>query len=117
MQELLNQNIPGTGKVPTRFDNSLHRYWVDRCGNRYIRDFFDRHGAYFAALLDYAAIGGTPAVGIGLSAPGVILDSLLRKKWHQAREALRYDIQRLRPILKDTIHSPRGAGNGNGQHG
>jgi DNA-binding GntR family transcriptional regulator len=102
LRELLEQNVPGRGRRPTRFDNGLHRYWVERSQNRYIADFFDRHGAYFAALLDYAALG-EPLLSELAGQHRAILEALLHKKWRQARECLVRDIRRLRPILKDTI--------------
>lgn len=102
LQALLERNRPGDGREPTRFDNSIHRCWIDRSENRYIQDFFDRHGAYYAALLEYAAIG-EPLLGEMAGQHRAILDALLRRQWARARAALGHDIRRLRPILKDTI--------------
>ena len=102
LRELLDRNVPRCGRAPTRFDNGLHRYWVDRSQNRYIRDFFDRHGAYYAALLDYAAIG-EPLLSELAGQHRAILEALLRRQWRRARAALAHDIRRLRPILRDTI--------------
>jgi DNA-binding GntR family transcriptional regulator len=102
LKRLLDQNRPGDSTTPTRFDNGLHRYWIDQSGNRYIRGFFDRYGAYFAALLDYAAIG-EPLLGELAAQHRTILEALLHKQWRQAKVALVRDIRRLRPILKDTI--------------
>jgi DNA-binding GntR family transcriptional regulator len=115
LKQLLDRNRPRTGREPTRFDNSLHRYWVEHSGNRYIQDFFDRHGAYFAALLDYAVIG-EPLLSELASQHRTILQALLRKQWRQARAALAHDIRRLRPILKDTIQRLEACGDG-GSHG
>jgi DNA-binding GntR family transcriptional regulator len=113
LQQLLDRNRPGDGKSPTRFDNSLHRYWVDKAQNRYIQDFFERHGAYYAALLDFAAIGDALLAELA-GQHRTILELLLRKKWHQAQAALAHDIRRLRPILKDTIQRLEAEGaNGN----
>jgi DNA-binding GntR family transcriptional regulator len=112
LNDLLDRNQPSEGRMPTRFDNSLHRYWVDRSENRYIQDFFDRHGAYFAALLDYAAIG-EPLLSELAHQHRAILEALLGKKWRQARQALAHDIRRLRPILKDTIQRLERRGNDN----
>jgi DNA-binding GntR family transcriptional regulator len=102
LEALLECNRPGDGTAPTRFDNGLHRYWIARSQNRYIQDFFDRHGAYYAALLDYAAIGEPLLAELALQ-HRAILECLLRKQWRPARSALAHDIRRLRPILKDTI--------------
>jgi DNA-binding GntR family transcriptional regulator len=102
LRALLERNRPGDGRSPTRFDNSIHRYWIEQSQNRYIQDFFDRHGAYYATLLDYAAIGEPLLAELALQ-HRTILESLLQEKWRAARDALAYDIRRLRPILKDTI--------------
>jgi DNA-binding GntR family transcriptional regulator len=102
LRRLLELNRPPDGRAPMRFDNSLHRYWIDQSQNRYIQDFFDRHGPYFATLLDYAALGQSLIAELA-SQHRTILQALLQKRWRQAREALSYDIHRLRPLLKDTI--------------
>jgi DNA-binding GntR family transcriptional regulator len=102
LQNLLDRNRPADGTAPTRFDNGLHRYWIEQARNRYVRDFFDRHGAYYAALLDYAAIG-EPLLGEMACQHREILEAILRRNWRRARDTLVRDIRRLRPILKDTI--------------
>jgi DNA-binding GntR family transcriptional regulator len=102
LHEHLQRNLPGDKRTPTRFDNSLHGIWIDRAQNRYIQDFFDRHGAYYDALLAYAALG-EPLLAELANQHRTILEALLRKKWRAARDALVHDIRRLRPILKDTI--------------
>lgn len=55
LDRLLERNSPtNTGRL--RIDNSLHRYWIDMAGNRYMAEFFDRHGQYYAMLFDYATL-------------------------------------------------------------
>jgi DNA-binding GntR family transcriptional regulator len=102
--KLLEKNKPGEGGIRTRFDNGLHRYWIELARNRYIQDFFDRHGAYYDALLAYAALGD-PLLAELARQHRTILEALISKKWRHANEALVEDIRRLRPILKDTIQS------------
>ena len=102
LRELIELNRPGAGARPRRLDNSLHQYWVARSQNRYIRDFFERNGPYFAALLDYAVIG-EPLLSELMAQHREILEALLRHRLEQARRALSHDILRLGPILLDTI--------------
>jgi DNA-binding GntR family transcriptional regulator len=113
LQGLLDRNVPRTGRTPARFDNRLHRYWVDQSQNRYIRDFFDRHGAYYAALLDYAAIG-EPLLSEMAGQHRAILEALLDRQWQRAKDALARDIRRLRPIMKDTIQRLEAEGDDHG---
>jgi DNA-binding GntR family transcriptional regulator len=40
---------------PLLVDNALHAYFVEKSGNRYIKEFFDRHGKYLELLLIYQA--------------------------------------------------------------
>lgn len=40
----------------TQIDNRLHQYWIELSSNRYIVDFFQRHGSYYGALFDQAAL-------------------------------------------------------------
>lgn len=105
-QEILGRLFEGNetskGKAPPKIDNSLHRYWVEKCGNRYIQDFFDRHGPYYSALYTYATIGNRLLNEIANS-HRTILQSLLCRHFGRACEALTKDIKSLRPILTDTI--------------
>jgi DNA-binding GntR family transcriptional regulator len=99
LQRLLAINQPAkSGKI----DNSLHDYWVERSQNRYIQDFFERHHAYFNAMLTYAVIS-RKMIEDSKASHRRILEALLRKDWATARAELANDIRRLRPLLKATI--------------
>jgi DNA-binding GntR family transcriptional regulator len=102
LQLLLDCNKPGFGQSPTRFDNGIHRYWIERSENRYIQDFFDRQGAYYAALFKHMKLD-EPLLSELASRHREILMSLLQKNWPLARKALAADIRTPRPILRDTI--------------
>jgi len=102
LQDLLERNRPADADSSARLDNSLHRYWVERSRNRYVQDFFDRHGAYYAVLYAHAVVG--PKLINTLAAQHrAILQPLLKRRLKQAQTALAFDIRSLRSILKDAI--------------
>jgi DNA-binding GntR family transcriptional regulator len=80
-------------------DNDLHRYLVEKSQNRYIRDFFDRHGAYFTTLFDTAATGAAMVPKMA-GQHRRVLQALLRRNWDAARQALAHHIRSQRPVLK-----------------
>ena len=83
----------------SQLDNDLHRYLIEKSQNRYIRDFFGRHGAYFTTLFDTAAAGA--AVESEMAAQHRrILKALLAGKWSAAREGLAQHIRGQRPVLR-----------------
>jgi DNA-binding GntR family transcriptional regulator len=87
------------GNADPRLDNELHRYLIEKAGNRYIQDFFDRHGIYYATLFDYAA----PETNVVRTMAGqhrIILKALLARDWRKARRALAHHIRSQRPIVR-----------------
>ena len=78
-------------------DNDLHRYLLEKSQNRYIRDFFDRHGAYFTTLFDTLSAG---AVREMAAEHRRVLQALLRQDWTGAREALACHIRHQRPVVR-----------------
>jgi DNA-binding GntR family transcriptional regulator len=46
IERFLEGNSPGARKP----DNGLHDYWIERSGNRYIRQFFAQHAPFFTTL-------------------------------------------------------------------
>ena len=109
IRKILDGNRPGDPRTAPIIDNSLHRYWVDCSGNRYIDDFFVRHGAYYTALYNFAAIGNRHLARIARQHRAV-LSAVLDRKWRVAREALTEDIESLRPMLLETIRAIAGNG-------
>lgn len=90
VERLLARNEEG-------LDNDLHRYLLDKARNRYLRDFFDRHGAYFSTLFDTASAG---AMRMMEGQHRRILLALLRRNWEAARQSLAQHIRSQRPVLK-----------------
>jgi DNA-binding GntR family transcriptional regulator len=88
-------------RVP-RLDNSLHRYLIDKSGNDYLREFFDRHGAYYTSLLDFAA----PETRLDAAMARQhqkILRALLAQDWACARRELTRHIRAQRPIVRKLL--------------
>jgi DNA-binding GntR family transcriptional regulator len=100
LRRMLAGNAP-TGTGP-RLDNDLHRYLVEKAGNGYISDFFDRHGAYFTAILDFAA-PETRVVAAMAREHRSILRALIDGDWPRAREALARHIRGQRPVVRDLM--------------
>jgi DNA-binding GntR family transcriptional regulator len=82
-----------------RLDNALHGYLVEKSGNGYLRDFFNRHGSYHAALLDFAA-PETDVVASMARHHRLILRALLARDWPRARRELSRHIRSQRSIVR-----------------
>src|SRR5277367_398275 len=85
-----------------RIDDSLHGYLVEKSGNAYLREFFDRYGAYYATLLNFAA-PETHVVAAMARQHRKILRALLSKDWPRARRELARHIRAQRPIVRDLL--------------
>jgi DNA-binding GntR family transcriptional regulator len=81
-----------------RLDNSLHRYLVEKSGNDYLREFFNRHGAYYTSLLDFAAPEAHVVASMARQ-HRKILRALLARDWPSARRELTRHIRAQRPIV------------------
>ncbi len=103
----LERMIAGNGAPAVRrgsIDNTLHAYFVQRSGNRYIEAFFASNGRYYNALFDYAALGAQ--VVAEMAAQHVeILDHARARRWAKARVALGHHIQSQRPVMEAMIAS------------
>lgn len=95
LQRMLRGN---RGKTP-RLDNDLHDYLIARSGNRYIREFFDRHGIYYATLFNYAAPAANVVQAMARQHRS-ILRALLARDWKGARRALAHHIRAQRPVVR-----------------
>jgi DNA-binding GntR family transcriptional regulator len=100
LARMLRGNEPG-GPSP-RLDNGLHRYLVEKSGNAYLRDFFERHGAYYTTLFDFAA-PETHVVAEMARQHRAILEALIARDWPRARRSLAEHIRGQRPIVKDLM--------------
>ena len=87
LQQLLDGNIVSNNPKTAKLDNDLHNYWISRCDNWYIQDFFARHGAFYSALFDYAALGKSVKTEMAQEHRD-ILESLIEEKWRTAEQAL-----------------------------
>ena len=84
-------------------NNALHRYLVEKSGNRYIRDFFSQYVArYYTKLFHYAAPEAA-AIDEMTSQHQGILEALLAGAWPQARSLLSKHIRAQRTILKTLL--------------
>jgi DNA-binding GntR family transcriptional regulator len=98
--QLLNGNVAGDITSSSQLDNDLHAYWIDRCDNWYIQDFFQRHGAFFTALFDFAALGDE-IKAVMAQEHRDILECLLIDDWQGAEQALIKHIQdQVKNVLK-----------------
>jgi DNA-binding GntR family transcriptional regulator len=103
--------VPGMRRP--RLDNDLHAYFVEKADNPYIRDFFERHGAYYTSVFDFAA-PETCLVSEMAEQHRAILDALIARDWAGARAALSRHIRAQRPTVKNLLRrigqsEPRGA--------
>lgn len=87
LEYLLNGNVAGDNPETAKLDNDLHAYWIDRCDNWYIQDFFHRHAAFYTALFDYAALGDEIKAEMAMEHRD-ILEALLIEDWDSAEQAL-----------------------------
>jgi DNA-binding GntR family transcriptional regulator len=99
LKRMLRSNRPEHGHDADRLDNYLHRYLIEKSGNRFIKEFFDRHGVYFAMLFDYAAPEANVVRAMARQ-HRVILRAMLRGEWPAARKALAHHIRSQRPIVQ-----------------
>ena len=99
LEAMLRGNHPAAGP---RLDNNLHRYLIEKSGNFYLRDFFDRHGIYFTMLFDFAAPEAS-VTAVMARQHRKILRALLAHDWPKARKALAHHIRSQRPVLRHLL--------------
>jgi len=99
LDRMLRGNQPAPGSHTERLDNDLHRYIVEKSGNRYIRDFFERNGVFYETLFAFAAPEANVVRGMARQHRS-ILRALLARDWRTARTALVHHIRSQRPIVR-----------------
>ena len=99
LKRLLADNRPAGNGGPPHVDSELHACLIEASGNRYIQDFFRRHGAYYTTLFYYAALGAAVVSDMARQ-HREILGSLLRGRTDRARRALSRHIRDQRPVLR-----------------
>ena len=102
LQQLLEANQPAKRKKPARLDLDLHQYWITRCGNYYIQDFFSRYGGFYNALFNYAAVD-SKAKTLMATEHRDIIHCLLNEDWRGARKALQVHIRDQREAVSQMI--------------
>jgi DNA-binding GntR family transcriptional regulator len=103
LQRMLKGNRPRHASDSAQLDNDLHRYLIQQAGNRFIRDFFDRHGIYYATLFQFAAPEANVVKAMARQ-HRAILKALLAKDWRKARQALARHIRAQRPIVERLLN-------------
>ena len=86
LPELVEANRPDTDGHP-RLDNHLHREWIERANNRYLREFFDQHSVYYDTLFNRAVLD-EETVARRASEHREILEALLANDLPAAKAAL-----------------------------
>ncbi|WP_437207151.1 GntR family transcriptional regulator [Planctomicrobium sp. SH664] len=103
LQRMLEGNqIPAAEGEQPMVDNSLHAYLIEKAGNPYIRDFFERHGRYYEILFDWEDEDRAAAIE-AVRQHREILDALLLRDWKSARRALAHHIRSNHPVLSRII--------------
>lgn len=87
LQQLLAANQPGAGRRPAKLDFDMHDYWIDRCGNRYIQEFFGRYSVFYNTLFNSAVTDSTVKRAMAQEHCEIV-EALLEKDWRSARAAL-----------------------------
>jgi DNA-binding GntR family transcriptional regulator len=84
-------------------NDTLHRYLIEKSGNRYIRDFFTQYvSRYYLKLFHYAA----PEIEVVDEMTGQhqqILEALLGQNWTCAMEVLANHIRAQKAVLKKLL--------------
>ena len=107
--------IPASEDDSPTVDDSLHAYIIQKSGNAYIKEFFDRHSPYYAILFDWEDQDRETAVET-IRQHRAILNALLKKDWRAARKALSHHIRWNHPVLSKILPRDGEMGsNGNGE--
>ncbi|AQQ67612.1 hypothetical protein Mag101_08145 [Microbulbifer agarilyticus] len=102
LRQLLKANHPGRGNTESQLDFDLHDYWIERCGNRYIQEFFQRYSPFYNALFNYAVIDEEVKREMAQEHCEIV-ECLLAKDWKGARNALSAHIREQREAVSRMI--------------
>jgi DNA-binding GntR family transcriptional regulator len=100
LRRMLSGNLPAG--QPARLDNQLHAYLIEKAENRYLTDFFERHGVYYTTLFDHAAPAAKVVADMARQHRS-ILRALIEKDWPRARRALSHHIRSQQPIIETLL--------------
>lgn len=106
LREIREGNRHSIGGKPAQLDNRMHAYWIGLCGNRYIKQFFEREGEYYAMIFDYAGLE-PEATDSMVDQHRAILDALLARDLPKALAALSRHIQSQRASVAGMIKRHR----------
>ncbi len=99
LQRMLDGNsLPEPNNEKPLVDNSIHSYLINKAGNIYFKDFFERQGKYYDILFDWEEQDQEIAIQT-VNQHRAILNALLKKDYVKARKALSFHIHNNHPIL------------------
>lgn len=87
LELLLNANVTDDNPQLVSLNNELHNYWISRCDNRYIQEFFERHGDFHTAIFEYVSLEENVKNEMAHEHQE-ILRHLIDKNWKAAEKAL-----------------------------
>ena len=102
LQSFLDSNVASDNPLLASFDNDLHNYWIKLSDNKYIQDFFDRHGSFYTAIFEYASLGDHVLSDMAQEHRD-ILENLINENWDKAEEALIKHIRDQKVNLLDQL--------------
>jgi DNA-binding GntR family transcriptional regulator len=102
LQQLQAANEPLTPDGPPRIDNSLHAYFIERAGNRFISSFFSQNGGYFRWLFDNATLEAHLIAEMACE-HAAILKASLDRDWATAESILSKHIRAQGAIVQQLI--------------
>lgn len=104
LMTILAGNVPAaTSRGQARIDNSLHAYFIEESRNKYLKDFFDRHGPYFQLLFEWEDQDRRAANEAAIQHRD-ILEGILADDRQRATLALEHHIRSNHPVLRDLGH-------------
>lgn len=100
LRRMLNQNrLPSSSRREPESDDSLHAYLIEKAGNPYIADFFERHGRYYKVLFEWEGLDRKARIQ-AVRHHRAILFALLRRDRPAAIRALKNHIRHNHPVLQ-----------------
>lgn len=94
---LAGNPVPEKGK-PIQLDNRIHAYLIEKAGNFYLRDFFERHGEHYMLLFEQAALEARVVAEMA-EQHRAILHALIDQDWGRAQQALVHHIRSQLPVM------------------
>jgi len=100
LRKILDGNrLPENPEDEPFIDDSLHSYIIQKSGNSYIADFFQRHSKYFSLLFHWEALDRETKIQT-VRQHRDILEAILCKDWPLAESAIQFHIQSNHPVLR-----------------